>query len=670
MKPFLHRHGPWILVALAAIAVYLNSLANGFAYDDMTIIERNARVHQLTDQARIWLKPYWPSYGPELGLYRPFAIFMYAVEWALGGGKPFLFHAFNVTLHALASVLAFFLTRCLVGGGPAPLIGALVFALHPVRTEAVANVVGQAELLAGAATLGACLIHATRPSGADTGWTRRLATVILFAIAMLTKESAIVLPGLLVALDVAQRRVHITAASVLTYLRSTAMLLFLLTSAAIAYLALRVDVLGSLGGVDAAPSLPFLRNEARVPTAFRAWPEYVRLLFFPSDLAADYSPAVILPVEGLSPMALLGATILFLTVVLALLTPIAPAAGLPAAWFFITVLPVSNLLMPIGVVVAERLLYTPGFALTLIVAAAWQKGQARWSPGRMPMRLAYAATTVVLGLFAYRTVVRNPDWKSMDAVANAVLRDHPESYRAQWIMSGRLFGLGNSDLGLQTLEMAYRIWPNDGQVLAQLANQYIATGAHHEALELLERSRQYVDWAHNVEQLLAAGAIGTGEYQRALDAIIRADRLGSPRHLTFPVYAQAYEGLGRIPDAIGAWKASVRQAGADHWIHWSRLARALAVHGDSLAALDAADTAMARLSSADSLGAKLVPQVRDAIGRGCYRPAPRTNRDFACTDPLADWEIVLPGLLRFAKDSQNAMHGATRSERHAANDKP
>ena len=62
-RPRLERHGAWLAVAAAAVLVYANSLANGFALDDTYIIQGNVRVHQLADQAQIWLLPYWPAYG-------------------------------------------------------------------------------------------------------------------------------------------------------------------------------------------------------------------------------------------------------------------------------------------------------------------------------------------------------------------------------------------------------------------------------------------------------------------------------------------------------------------------------------------------------------------------------------------------------------------------------
>src|SRR5690606_23003950 len=136
---------------------YANALANGFALDDVYIIQRNPRVHDLSNLRDIWLTPYWPWSGRELGLYRPGTIFLYAVQWAIGEGAAQAFHVMNLLLHALASVLVFVLLRRLVSDIPA-LAGALIFAVHPVHAEAVANVVGQAEIVAAIAVLAACLV--------------------------------------------------------------------------------------------------------------------------------------------------------------------------------------------------------------------------------------------------------------------------------------------------------------------------------------------------------------------------------------------------------------------------------------------------------------------------------------------------------------------------------
>ena len=100
---------PPTLVALGAILVYLTSLANGFAYDDVSVVLENPAVHDLTNSLRIWFTPYWPGAAARpAGLYRPLTIFLFAVQWSVGGGAPLNFHLLNVLLHAHASVLDYY----------------------------------------------------------------------------------------------------------------------------------------------------------------------------------------------------------------------------------------------------------------------------------------------------------------------------------------------------------------------------------------------------------------------------------------------------------------------------------------------------------------------------------------------------------------------------------
>jgi hypothetical protein len=165
-------------------------------------------------------------------------------------------------------------------------------------------------------------------------WPRRAALLVLFAVGIAAKESAVVLPGLLVLTDLAQGRVELSRRGLLRYADALLLPVFLMVAAFGCYLVVRVDVLGgALLGVDAGPQLPYLK-EHRVLNALRAFPEMIRLLFFPQDLTADYAPAVVLPVTTLTPMAALGLLLLAGLAALALLTPWLPAAGFAAGWFW------------------------------------------------------------------------------------------------------------------------------------------------------------------------------------------------------------------------------------------------------------------------------------------------------------------------------------------------
>jgi len=566
-------------VLLVAAATYANSLVNGFALDDEPIIATGTRVHQLADQATIWLTPYWSEHGGRAGLYRPLAIFTYALQWAAGNGAPWLFHAVSILLHAGVCMLVLLLLRRMLGAAPA-LAGALIFAVHPLHTEAVANIVGQAELIAAACTVGACVLHVARPAARVEAW-RAAVMLLLFAAALLAKESAIVLPALLVTLDLGTRRAQ-AERNAATYARAVVPLLALLALAAFLWLALRARVLGSWAGTEAAPYLPFLQDSPgqRVLTALRVWPEYLRLLFWPVDLSADYSPAVIVPPENVTASVIAGAVLLLATAVTALLLPWRPRL-VAAAWFLIAVLPVSNLIVPIGVILAERTLYLPSLAVAILAAQLVANAPVSTSPA---MRRALAAGAVVLLVLAgVRSGARNPAWRDTSAYWQALIRDHPESYRAQRGAGELMFARGDLALARRYLELAWDTWPYDADLAGGLGALYLRLGEPGLAIERIERARALGDRSTQARQNLAL----------------------------------AYAAAGRHAESAAAWHA-VAMANPLGWHPWLQLARARIRAGDVNGGLAAADTAYglapddASRAATDSVRA-LIPATRTSL---------------------------------------------------------
>ena len=612
----LYRWAPG-LVALIAIAVYANSVVNEFAYDDWWIIRENARLHQLRDLREIVLTPYWPRFGESLGLYRPLTVLWFAVQWAIGGGHPAVFHVVNVLMHAAVAALVWRLLRHFASPGAA-LAGAALFALHPVHTEAVANVVGQAEMWAALAVVGASVVFLGRPADRPLSLARLLVIAALYAVGLFAKEHAIVLPGVLVALELARRPMPLRE-YVARNGRWIGAGVALLGAVVVTYLVVRVGVLGSITGQDAAPQYPFLREEYRVFSALRAWPEYMRLLFFPADLSADYSPAVVMPVEGsFTPMMMLGALILVALVALAASTPWRPAIGLPAAWFIITVLPVSNLLFPIGVLLAERILYLPSVAFALLVAFAWDAVARRTdSPApeaRRSRTLALALCAVLAVWFGWRTWQRNPDWKTTASVIDSVIRDHPESYRAQWHAAALAYRLGDTEAAVYHWEMSRRMWSRDAGMLSDYASYYMQRRDFAQARPLLRAAYELDPGNMRIVAGLAVAELGTGN----ADESVRVAEYGLRRFAAHPVFfdlrARAQHARGEPAAAVGSWRGAIRR-GADTWVQWEQLAQSLVAIDSSAAALSALDSARTRaLAANDSAGVRQVDESRVRIG--------------------------------------------------------
>jgi protein O-mannosyl-transferase len=399
------------------------------------------------------------------------------------------------------------------------------------------------------------------------------------------------------------------------------------------YLVLRHSVLGNLAGTDAAPGLPHLREGHRLLNAFRAWPEFVRLLFFPLDLTVDYAPAVILPVESWSPMPLLGAVLVFACAVLALATPQAARAGLVAGWFLISILPVANFFFPIGVLIAERTLYLPSVAVCFLAGFAWDA--ASQSVERETRRLALGLAVVVLGFFGVRTIVRNPDWDSLASVWKSLIRDHPESYRSQWLNALAEWNLGHHDLAERYFQIAYRIWPRDSQMVAEWGNFYVGQHKYDKAIALLEQSRDMTPFVPRTHAFLSYAYLYGGRPQEALETALHANQMeGAPTAIILPTIAGSYEKLGRYREAAEAWRNTVKMPGGDMWLNWAMLARAEAWSGNIRQALRTADVAVARTAKPGP-SRTAAQKLKTAISDGCYRTGS------ACRDPLEGWQVTV-----------------------------
>jgi hypothetical protein len=507
-----------VAVAAAAVLLYLNSLGNGFAYDDLHLIVGNPLIQDPENLGTLWLAPYWPTLdGLERGLYRPLTSFLFAVQWAAGGGEPLLFHLTSVFLHALASVLVFALLEELIGRGPA-LAGALIFAAHPVHVEAVANPVGQAELLAAVLVLSAAVAYARRPLTGGSSPRLLCFLALAFLGGLLAKENAVVLPGLLVVLDVAQGRPRRKG-----YGSEGLRLGVLLLAVAAIYLTLRYAVLGGALTQGVATNLGFLLDPAtRILTALSVWPEYARLLFAPADLSAMYDPATINPAATFTAPAVAGALLLLGAIATCLIPRAWPGGALGASWFLLSVLPVSNLLFPVGTVLAERTLYLPSVAVAIWAAYAFRWIRDRASSRRWPRAVTSVTVAAAVAGLGARAVSRNPVWSDNETLVAVTLRDHPENFRAQWFTASQLFEAGDTTGSREHWEEAHRTFSGHAGFLTSYARFLLASGATTGAEEMA-RQALAID-PNGAWSLFTMGLVETADGRSTL-AASRAERL-------------------------------------------------------------------------------------------------------------------------------------------------
>lgn len=212
------RRGDWRLVvactasALFGAVTFAPAIHNAFIYDDWPLIVDNPAVNihdadgPVVPWYRVWVAPYWPS-APDK-LYRPLTTLTLRFNAHLAGAppEPEAFRAINIILHMLACVAVVILAWRVSGSSGAGAVAGMLFATHPIHTEAVVPIYGRSELLAGC--LGAWVLArharaatAERPRGIG----EIVLSSLLLAGAVMSKEHAVFLLPALMVIDIWHR---------------------------------------------------------------------------------------------------------------------------------------------------------------------------------------------------------------------------------------------------------------------------------------------------------------------------------------------------------------------------------------------------------------------------------------------------------------------------------
>jgi tetratricopeptide (TPR) repeat protein len=422
-------------LCVAALIAYANSFQAGFTLDNKILLLQDPRIRDATAEniGLIFQHTYWWPHG-ESYLYRPFATFSYLFNYAVLGNadRAAGYHSINLLLHAVNVLLAYSLSYRLIRRfWPAVFVAGL-WAVHPVLTESVTNIVGRPDLLAAGSILSGLLmaLKAAENTGARRlTWLAGLMAVT--AIGVFSKESAVVVVGMIVVYALVWWKEgsygHKLLWGCLAAAPPIAVLWYLRTAA--------------LAGSPPA-RFPFTDNPlvaadfwtARL-TALKVMGLDLRLMIWPAKLSCDYSYAQIPLTHGS-----LSDWLAWLSVAAALLGVTIVFRRNRTAFFFalfglVAFLPASNLIVTVGTIRAERILYLPALGLTAcLVLAIYAAASRLGRPQLAPVLLAVIAAGLVV-----RTWVRNSDWRDDLTLAAATVRTSPMSYKAHALLADALY---------------------------------------------------------------------------------------------------------------------------------------------------------------------------------------------------------------------------------------
>jgi hypothetical protein len=462
------------LVLVAALVASLASLWNGFALDDVILLVDDPLLHSLADPARLLGSAYW-RLPPADTLWRPFGMVAFALQWAAADGAPITFHLVSVLAYLGVCRLALAVARLVAPPTPA-LIGALLFAVHPVHVESVGNVVGQLELMVALALLGAIWIYVHDRQQGKLRWSSIAAISALQVIGLGFKEHAILLVLFLALCEVSVLRGVPMDGGPRTPGHARARLtLVLLAGVCVAWFLLRSEVVQSgFAGDWPHRSLQGLDAGQRAWVMLGLVPQFVRLLWWPARLYADYSPQMI-PVLTQPALAhVVGALWLAVWsggVVYAWRRSALLLLGL--GWIAVALSLISNIAVPTGVLIAERTLFLASFGPVLVLAALAAIAERRVAAlpvGRQRIVGLGIASLVIVA--AAQSSERQAVWRDNDTLMSALLQDAPMNFRGHLWLGDTLFRAGDLAAGEAALRRARELWPAHEGATFLLAVQY------------------------------------------------------------------------------------------------------------------------------------------------------------------------------------------------------
>ena len=458
-KGFWKKHlVPAILLFLLPFALYFPATGYQYVLDDQIVITDNTYTKQ-------GIKGLWPIlttesmqgyFGEQKNVvagnrYRPLSIMTFAVEheffatdYTNNEGQnltvpdPRVTHFNNILLYALTVLLIFRLCSLLLPGKNAvwwmslPIVAALLYALHPVHVEAVANVKGRDEILVMLLSLGT--MYFGLRFGSRGGGRSLLLAGVTFFLALLAKENAVtflaVIPlTLFFFTPITLRRNLVLTAG--------------LFGVFAAYLVLRGSVVGSFFNPASNDLLnnPFVEmNMAeKLATIQYTLLDYLRLLVFPHPLTHDYYPYHI-PIMRWTDWQVILSLLVYIGLAVVAVRQFRKRTVLSWSilFFFFTISITSNIVFPVGVFMNERFLFMPSLAFCVLVAWALSEKIPVMAGGKGRI-LSIALLVVLVAGYTVRTVTRVPVWESPLTLNRAAVKVSKNSTRANCFIGTALY---------------------------------------------------------------------------------------------------------------------------------------------------------------------------------------------------------------------------------------
>lgn len=475
------------VVFICAALVYSNTLNGDFVHDDIPAILRNRDVKGLTSMLKVFKNDFW---GVDIKSnrshksYRPFCVLSFRLNYYIHEFRPAYFHLVNILLHGIVSVLVSMLTREVVYNRKIAaykvraFVSGLLFALHPIHTEAVANLVGRAEVLAAAFYISAILLHnrSLESNSRMQEFCWLMLCLLSSGSAMLMKETGVTVLGIIFALEAF--RVYASVCTGRRWLAIRHVLkMILITAWTSGLLYFRFSIMGWHHPNFAPPDNPASKSPVTMTRCmtycYIAWIN-IKLLLLPVYLSYDWSYGTIPLITSWFDFRNLATLLLLITFTYAILSTLRKSIdklvlsteALGLMLLIVPYIPCSNLLFPVGFVVAERTLYIPSIGFIILVVSLSQHSIYTNLKVR---KLAKGILLVLVIFYSVKTIQRNEDWRSKKNLFLSGLKTFPHNAKVRYNWANYLRDTERYDEAVYEYEETLKLYPTYPGALNNLA---------------------------------------------------------------------------------------------------------------------------------------------------------------------------------------------------------
>ncbi len=582
------------LILIISIAIYSNTLKNGFVFDDEITIVNNTMVKNFSNISKLVMKEYFSTSG-EMS-YRPVVTLTYFIDYAIYGLKPYGYHLTNLILHAINGVILYiFITllfkpsqsssfnlqssifRPIHWMGAPQLLISLLFITHPVLTEAVNAISFREDLLCFLFYISALILYIKlkdESSKLKTAiFSLQLLALSFYLLALLSKEMAITFPLIIYLYEwiynspTKENRglVPLNKGGIKGVVLNIVQFLF--NRYTIGYIAITIFYLYLRFYLFLNPSGDDIKVWSlyeRLMTIPYLILKYLLLLIAPVSLSADY---VIAPIKSLSSPVFIFLSLLLISLFIMtyMLGRKDKNISFGIFFFFITLIPVYNI-FPLFNPLAERYLYLPLTGFILVIFSIIQNISGKYESKRFYIPIFFII--IIISIHSLLVVKRNVIWMDNYSLWYETAKMMPENSRAHNNLGNIYFKQGRLDEAINEYLTALKLDPYT-EAYKNLGIAYSKQGRLDEAIKAyLTALKIRPDDAGSYFNLgftyFKQGLLN--EAIRAYQTVLRL----RPNFIEAHYYlALTYFKQGRLDEAIKAYQSTLKLIPDDVEIHYN-----------------------------------------------------------------------------------------------------